>query len=35
MMENYPEEKKILKAVKKANKPSDLTLAIENLPEIK
>lgn len=33
-MENYPEEKKILKAIKKANHLSDLKDATKNLPEI-
>jgi len=31
MMQNFEEEKKILKAVKKANKLSDLNSAINNL----
>ena len=35
MMENYPEETKILKAVRKANKLHELMNAVENLPEIK
>lgn len=35
MMDNYPEEGKILKAVRKANKLHELTGAIEYLPEIK
>lgn len=34
MMENYPDETKILKAVRKANKLHELTGAIEYLPEI-
>ena len=34
MMWNYPEEKKILKQIKKANKLSDLQNAISCLPEI-
>ncbi|MDD4689279.1 MAG: tRNA-dihydrouridine synthase family protein, partial [Eubacteriales bacterium] len=33
-MENYPEEKKICKAVKKASKLADLNSAINCLPEI-
>lgn len=33
-MLNYPEEKKILKAIKKANKLSEFLSAIESLPEI-
>ncbi len=35
MMGNYPDETKILKAVRKANKLYELTNAIEHLPEIK
>ncbi len=34
MMMNYPEEKKILKAVKKANTVSDLHIAVKNLPKL-
>ncbi|MBR6524071.1 MAG: tRNA-dihydrouridine synthase family protein [Clostridia bacterium] len=34
VMQNFPEEKKILKAIKKANKLSDLNSAIEMLPEL-
>lgn len=34
MMENYPDETRILKAVRKANKLHELTGAIEYLPEI-
>ena len=34
MMWNYPEEKKILKAVKKSNRLPDLLEAIKGLPEI-
>lgn len=35
MMENYPEETKILKAVRKSNKLHELMGAVEYLPEIK
>ncbi|MBQ4109382.1 MAG: tRNA-dihydrouridine synthase family protein [Clostridia bacterium] len=35
MMLNFPEEKKILKAVKKASKVMDIVTAVNNLPEIK
>ncbi len=35
MMWNYPEEKKLLKAIKKSNRLPDLISAIECLPEIK
>ena len=35
MMNNYPEEKKILKSVKKASKVRDIVNATNNLPEIK
>ncbi len=35
MMWNYPEERKLLKAVKKSNRLMDLTSAIECLPEIR
>ncbi len=35
MVGNFPEEKKILKAVKKSNKLSDLNNAIQYLPELK
>ena len=34
VMMNFPEEKKILKAVKKSNRLSDLNLAINCLPEL-
>ena len=34
MIENFPEEKKILKAIKKSNKLSDLEKAISNLPNL-
>jgi len=33
-MQNFPEEKKILKAVKKSNRLSDLNIAINALPEL-
>ncbi len=35
IMWNYPEENKLLKAVKKSNRLSDLTSAVECLPEIR
>lgn len=35
VMYNYPDDKKLLKSVKKANKLSELMSIIENLPEIK
>lgn len=34
IMQNFPEEKKILKAIKKSNKLSDLNSAISMLPEL-
>jgi tRNA-dihydrouridine synthase len=34
MMWNYPEEKKILKAIKKSQKLSEFMTAVESLPEI-
>lgn len=34
LIQNYPEEKKIFKALRKANKLNDFTSAIEALPEI-
>ena len=34
IMQNFPEGKKILKAIKKANKLTDLNSAIENLPKL-
>lgn len=35
MIKNYPDEKKIAKALKKANNISDFSVAIKSLPEIK